>query len=125
MTQAQYQWLKNNGYDPTIYDVDDQGNIFENPVQKPEVMSPLRAGLTSFAGSVLPTGGAMAASAPFMPLAAANPFVGVPVMLGAGLLGGYGTGKAQQAVLENYAPEAIAEMQRAEQDQPQRPGRLT
>ena len=118
MTQAQYQWLKNNGYDPTVYDVDDQGNIFENPVQKPEVMSPLRAGLTSFAGSVLPTGGAMAASAPFMPLAAANPLVGVPVMLGAGLLGGYGTGKAQQSVLENYAPEAIAEMQRAEKDQP-------
>jgi len=118
MTQAQYQWLKNNGYDPTVYDVDDQGNIFENPVQKKEVMSPLRAGLTSFAGNLLPTGGAMAASAPFMPLAAANPLVGVPVMLGAGLLGGYGTGKAQQAVLENYAPEALQQMAQAEQDQP-------
>ena len=118
MTQAQYQWLKNNGYDPSVYDVDDNGNIFENAEPKPEVMSPLRAGLTSFAGSVLPTGGAMAASAPFLPLAASAPPIGIPLMLGAGLLGGYGTGKLQQAGLERYAPEAIAEMQRAETDQP-------
>jgi len=118
MTQAQYQWLKNNGYDPTVYDVDDQGNIFENPAEKKEVMSPLRAGLTSFAGNLLPTGGAMAASAPFMPLAVSAPPIGIPLMLGAGLLGGYGTGKLQQAGLERYAPEAIAEMQRAETDQP-------
>jgi hypothetical protein len=46
------------------------------------------------------------------------PPVGIPLMLGAGLLGGYGTGKLQQAGLERYAPEAIAEMQRAETDQP-------
>lgn len=119
MTQAQYQWLKNNGYDPTIYDVDDQGNIFENPVQKPEVMSPLRAGLTSFAGSVLPSaaglGGAklgMMAGAPFGPIG-----VGLGA-IGGGLGAGYLTGKGQEAVLENYAPEAIAEMQRAQTDQP-------
>jgi len=118
MTQAQYNWLKDNNYDPTVYDVDDQGNIFENPAEKKEVMSPLRAGLTSFAGNLLPTGGAMAASAPFLPLATSMPPVGIPLMLGAGLLGGYGTGKLQQAGLERYAPEAIAEMQRAETDQP-------
>ena len=118
MTQAQYNWLKDNNYDPTFYDVDDQGNIFENPAEKKEVMSPLRAGLTSFAGNLLPTGGAMAASAPFLPLAASAPPIGIPLMLGAGLLGGYGTGKLQQAGLERYAPEAIAEMQRAETDQP-------
>jgi len=119
MTQAQYQWLKNNGYDPTIYDVDDQGNIFENPVQKPEVMSPLRAGLTSFAGSVLPSaaglGGAklgMMAGAPFGPIG-----VGLGA-IGGGLGAGYLAGKGQEAVLENYAPEAIAEMQRAQTDQP-------
>ena len=118
MTQAQYQWLKNNGYDPSVYDVDDNGNIFENAEPKPEVMSPLRAGLTSFAGSVLPTGGAMAASAPFLPLAASAPPIGIPLMLGAGLLGGYGTGNLQQAGLERFAPEALEEMQRAETDQP-------
>jgi hypothetical protein len=119
MTQAQYQWLKNNGYDPTVYDVDDQGNIFENPVQKPEVMSPLRAGLTSFAGSILPSaaglGGAklgMMAGAPFGPIG-----VGLGA-IGGGLGAGYLTGKGQEAVLENYAPEAIAEMQRAQTDQP-------
>jgi hypothetical protein len=118
MTQAQYNWLKDNNYDPTFYDVDDQGNIFENPAEKKEVMSPLRAGLTSFAGNLLPSTGAMAASAPFLPLATSMPPVGIPLMLGAGLLGGYGTGKLQQAGLERYAPEAIAEMQRAETDQP-------
>jgi hypothetical protein len=119
MTQAQYQWLKNNGYDPTVYDVDDQGNIFENAAQKPEVMSPLRAGLTSFAGSVLPSaaglGGAklgMIAGAPFGPIG-----VGLGA-IGGGLGAGYLTGKGQEAVLENYAPEAIAEMQRAQTDQP-------
>ena len=119
MTQAQYQWLKNNGYDPTIYDIDDQGNIFENPVQKPEVMSPLRAGLTSFAGSVLPSaaglGGAklgMMAGAPFGPIG-----VGLGA-IGGGLAGGYLAGKGQEAVLEKVAPEAIAEMQRAQTDQP-------
>ena len=118
MTQEQYQWLKANRYDPAIYDTDDQGNIFRNPIEKKEVMSPLRAGLTSFAGNLLPTGGAMAASAPFMPLAVSAPPIGIPLMFGAGLLGGYGTGKLQQAGLERYAPEAIAEMQRAETDQP-------
>ena len=119
MTQAQYQWLKNNGYDPSVYDVDDNGNIFENAEPKPEVMSPLRAGLTSFAGSVLPSaaglGGAklgMMAGAPFGPIG-----VGLGA-IGGGLGAGYLGGKGQQALLENYAPEAIAEMQRAETDQP-------
>ena len=119
MTQAQYQWLKNNGYDPSVYDVDDNGNIFENAEPKPEVMSPLRAGLTSFAGSVLPSaaglGGAklgMMAGAPFGPIG-----VGLGA-IGGGLGAGYLGGKGQQALLENYAPEAVAEMQRAETDQP-------
>ena len=119
MTQAQYQWLKNNGYDPSVYDVDDNGNIFENAEPKPEVMSPLRAGLTSFAGSVLPSaaglGGAklgMMAGAPFGPIG-----VGLGA-IGGGLGAGYLGNKGQQALLENYAPEAVAEMQRAETDQP-------
>jgi hypothetical protein len=118
MTQEQYQWLKANRYDPAIYDTDDQGNIFRSPIEKKEVMSMPRAFGTSFLGNLLPTGGAMAASAPFLPLAASAPPIGIPLMLGAGLLGGYGTGKLQQAGLEKFAPEAIAEMQRAETDQP-------
>jgi len=118
MTQEQYKWLKANRYDPAIYDTDDQGNIFRNPIEKKEVMSMPRAFGTSFLGNLLPAGGAMAASAPFLPLAASAPPIGIPLMLGAGLLGGYGTGKLQQAGLERYAPEAIAEMQRAETDQP-------
>jgi len=118
MTQEQYQWLKANRYDPAIYDTDDQGNIFRSPIEKKEVMSMPRAFGTSFLGNLLPSTGAMAASAPFLPLATSMPPVGIPLMLGAGLLGGYGTGKLQQAGLEKFAPEAIAEMQRAETDQP-------
>lgn len=122
MTQEQYQWLKNNGYDPAVHDVDDQGNIFENPINQPqqkEVMSPLRAGLTSFAGNLLPSaaglGGAklgMMAGAPFGPIG-----IGIGA-IGGGLGAGYLAGKGQEAVLENYAPEAIEEMQRAQTDQP-------
>lgn len=121
MTSEQYQWLKDNGYDPAVYDVDEQGNIFENPVSsvKPtKKMSPLRAAGTSFAGSILPTAGSLGASAPLAGLAAANPLVGIPLMIGAGLVGGYGTGKLQQAGLERFAPGAAEELARAERDQP-------
>jgi hypothetical protein len=58
MNQEQYQWLKDNGYDPAVYDVDDQGNIFESPVAAPAAqkkMSPLRAAGTSFLGNLLPS----------------------------------------------------------------------
>ena len=123
MTQEQYKWLQDNGYDPTVHDVDDQGNIFENPINAPapqkEVMSMPRAFGTSFLGNLLPgaasLGGAkvgMMAGAPFGPWG-----IGLGA-LGGGLAAGYGVGKGQQALLENYAPEAAAEMQRAETDQP-------
>ena len=123
MTQEQYKWLQDNGYDPTVHDVDDQGNIFENPINAPapqkEVMSVPRAFGTSFLGSLAPSaaslGGAkvgMMAGAPFGPWG-----IGLGA-LGGGLAAGYGVGKGQQALLENYAPEAVAEMQRAETDQP-------
>ena len=121
MTSEQYQWLKDNGYDPAVYDVDADGNIFENPVAaaKPtKKMSPLRAAGTSFAGSILPTAGSLGASAPLAGLAAANPLVGIPLMIGAGLVGGYGTGKLQEAALERFAPEAQQELLRAQTDQP-------
>lgn len=121
MTQEQYQWLKDNGYDPAVYDVDEQGNIFENPVSAPATqkkMSVPRAFGTSFAGSILPTAGGLGASAPLVGLAAANPLVGIPLMIGAGMLGGYGTGKLQEAALEKFAPEALEELSRAQTEQP-------
>jgi hypothetical protein len=121
MTQEQYQWLKDNGYDPAVYDVDEQGNIFENPVSAPATqkkMSPLRAAGTSFLGNLLPTAGGLGASAPLVGLAAANPLVGIPLMIGAGMLGGYGTGKLQEAALEKFAPEAQRELARAQTEQP-------
>ena len=122
MTQAQYQWLKDNGYDPAVYDVDDQGNVFENPIAAPatqQKMSPLRAAGTSFLGNLLPAGAGlggaklgMMAGAPFGP-------VGVGIgAIGGGLGAGYLAGRGQEAVLEKVAPSAIEEMQRAETDQP-------
>lgn len=123
MTQTQLNWMQDNGYDPEQYDMDLNGNVLKRQAvvaEEPqrEVMSMPRAFGTSFLGNLLPTGGAMAASAPFLPLAASAPPIGIPLMLGAGLLGGYGTGKLQQAGLERFAPEALEEMQRAETDQP-------
>ena len=131
MTQEQYKWLQDNGYDPTVHDVDDQGNIFENPINQPapqkEVMSVPRAFGTSFLGNLIPSAASLAGGAAGLKGGAAlgAPFGPVGIGVG-GFLGGVGgslgagylTGKGQQAVLENYAPEAIAEMQRAETDQP-------
>jgi hypothetical protein len=122
MTQAQYQWLQDNGYDPTVYDVDPRGRVIKSPVAPEPIqqkMSPLRAAGTSFLGNLLPSaaglGGAklgMMAGAPFGP-------VGVGIgAIGGGLGAGYLAGRGQEAVLEKVAPSAIEEMQRAETDQP-------
>ena len=121
MTQEQYKWLQDNGYDPTVHDVDDQGNIFENPINQPqqkEVMSMPRAFGTSFLGNVLPAGAGLGAGSLLAPLALSNPWTGIPAVIAGSMAAAYGTGKGQQALLENYAPEAVAEMQRAETDQP-------
>jgi len=125
MTQEQYQWLKNNGYDPAVHDVDDQGNIFENPINQPqqkEVMSMPRAFGTSFLGSLAPSAASLAGGVAGAELGAfGGPFAPVTVPLGAivgGLGAGYLGGKGQQAALERFAPSAIEEMQRAETDQP-------
>lgn len=124
MTQNQLDWMQERGLDPAEYDMTPDGRVVRKQaavVAEPqrEVMSPLRAGLTSFAGSVLPSaaglGGAklgMMAGAPFGP-------VGIGLgAIGGGLGAGYLAGKGQEAVLEKVAPEAIAEMQRAQTDQP-------
>jgi len=100
MTQEQYQWLKDNGYDPAVYDVDEQGNIFENPVSAPATqkkMSPLRAAGTSFLGSVLPSAAGLVAGAKAGALGGS--LAGLPGTIiggiGGGLVGGYGAGKLQ------------------------------
>jgi hypothetical protein len=122
MTQAQYQWLQDNGYDPTVYDVDPRGRVVKSPVAPEPVqqkMSPLRAAGTSFLGNLLPSaaglGGAklgMMAGAPFGPIG-----VGIGA-IGGGLGAGYLAGRGQEAALEQIAPSALEEMRRAEQDQP-------
>ena len=123
MTQEQYQWLKNNGYDPAVHDVDDQGNIFENPINQPqqkEVMSPLRAGLTSFAGNLLPSAAGLYAGAQTGALGGSmfGPVGTVLGGIGGGLAGGYGAGKLQEKALEEFAPGAAEEIARAQRDQP-------
>ena len=123
MTQEQYQWLKDNGYDPAVYDVDEQGNVFENPVAAPatqQKMSPLRAAGTSFLGNLAPSAAGLYAGAKAGALGGS--MFGLPGTLiggiGGGLAGGYGAGKLQEAALEKLAPEALQQMAQAEQDQP-------
>ena len=123
MTQEQYKWLQDNGYDPTVHDVDDQGNIFENPINQPqqkEVMSPLRAGLTSFAGNLLPSAAGLYAGAQTGALGGSmfGPVGTVLGGIGGGLAGGYGAGKLQEKALEEFAPGAAEEIARAQRDQP-------
>jgi hypothetical protein len=123
MTQEQYQWLKDNGYDPAVYDVDEQGNVFENPIAAPatqQKMSPLRAAGTSFLGNLLPSAAGLYAGAKAGALGGS--MFGLPGTIiggiGGGLAGGYGAGKLQEAALEKLAPEALQQLAQAEQDQP-------
>jgi len=123
MTQEQYQWLKDNGYDPAVYDVDEQGNVFQNPITAPaskEKMSPLRAAGASFLGNLLPSAAGLYAGAQAGALGGS--MFGLPGTIiggiGGGLAGGYGAGKAQEAALEKFAPEALQQLAQAEQDQP-------
>jgi len=123
MTQEQYKWLKDNGYDPTVYDVDPRGRVVKSPVAPEPVaekMSPLRAAGTSFLGNVLPSAAGLYAGAQAGALGGS--MFGLPGTIiggiGGGLAGGYGAGKAQEAALEHFAPEALQQMAQAEQDQP-------
>jgi len=119
MTQEQYQWLKNNGYDPAVYDIDEQGNVIQSPPEPvAEKMSPLRAAGTSFLGNVLPSAASLGAGAYLAPLALSNPWTGIPTVIAGSLAAGYGTGKLQEKALEEFAPEALQQMAQAEQDQP-------
>lgn len=119
MTQEQYQWLKNNGYDPAVYDIDEQGNVIQSPPEPvAEKMSPLRAAGTSFLGNVLPSAASLGAGAYLAPLALSNPWTGIPTVIAGSLAAGYGTGKLQEKALEEFAPEALQQLAQAEQDQP-------
>lgn len=125
MTKEQYQWLKDNGYDPAVYDIDESGNVIQSPLAaaapKPEVMSAPRAFGTSFLGSVIPSGAGLAGGAGAGALAGTLGAGPVGTVLGAiagGLGAGYGAGKLQQKALEEFAPGALEELARAERDQP-------
>lgn len=123
MTSLQRQWLLDNGYDPAVYDVDDQGNVFENPVSAPatqQKMSPLRAAGTSFLGSLAPSAAGLYAGAQTGALGGSmfGPVGTVLGGIGGGLAGGYGAGKLQEAALERFAPSVQEELARAQTDQP-------
>jgi len=125
MTQEQRDWLEKNGLDPAVYDIDAEGNVFENPVER---MSKTRAALTSAAASTIPGLAGMAAAVPGMEAGAiaGAPFGGpigsaIGSVIGGmvtGFGGSYLTGKAQEAALERYAPEAIEQIARAQEEQP-------
>ena len=122
MTKTQRDWLIENKLDPEVYDIDAEGNVFENPI-----MGKLEAGARSAAASAVPAlagipgaiagakGGALL-GAPLGPWgAAAGSVVG-------GLIGGFGTSygasKAQEALLEKYSPETIQKLSQAQEEQP-------
>jgi len=122
MTKNQRDWLIENKLDPEVYDIDAEGNVFENPI-----MGKLEAGARSAAASAVPAlagipgaiagakGGALL-GAPLGPVgAAAGSVVG-------GLIGGFGTSygasKAQEALLEKYSPETIQKLSQAQEEQP-------
>lgn len=124
MTQEQRDWLEKNNLDPTIYDIDAEGNVFENPVER---MSKMRAALTSAAASTVPSLGGVAGAIPgaelgatlLAPLGPVGMFAGGAIGGLAGAFGGsYLTQKAQQAALEKYAPGALEEVARAQEEQP-------
>ena len=111
-----------NKLDPEVYDIDAEGNVFENPI-----MGKLEAGARSAAASAVPAlagipgaiagakGGALL-GAPLGPVgAAAGSVIG-------GLIGGFGTSygasKAQEALLEKYSPETIQKLSQAQEEQP-------
>jgi len=122
MTKNQRDWLIENKLDPEIYDIDAEGNVFENPI-----MGKLEAGARSAAASAVPAlagipgaiagaeGGALL-GAPLGPIGvAAGSVIG-------GLIGGFGTSygasKAQEALLEKYSPETIQKLSQAQEEQP-------
>jgi hypothetical protein len=122
MTKTQRDWLIENKLDPEVYDVDAEGNVFENPI-----MGKTEAGLRSAAASAVPSLAAIPAAmaggkggalllAPLGPVAS---LIGGAVgALGSGAAAAYGTSKAQEALLEKYSPETLQKLSQAQEEQP-------
>lgn len=115
--------LQDNGYDPSKYDLDEEGNVYPletqtranppAPVQStfaatPEAPSKLATAGRSAAESVIPTIGALGAS---LGAAALTDGASIPVQilagLAAGTAGGFGASKLQEAVVPDTVKEAI------------------
>jgi hypothetical protein len=122
MTKTQRDWLIENKLDPEVYDVDAEGNVFENPI-----MGKTEAGLRSAAASAVPSLAAIPAAmagseggallgAPFGPI---GMLVGGGLgALTAGAAAAYAASKGQEALLEKYSPETLQKLSQAQEEQP-------
>lgn len=122
MTKTQRDWLIENKLDPEVYDVDAEGNVFENPI-----MGKTEAGLRSAAASTVPSLAAIPAAmagseggallgAPFGPI---GMLVGGGLgALTAGAAAAYAASKGQEALLEKYSPETLQKLSQAQEEQP-------
>ena len=114
MTKEQRDWLIKNNLDPEVYDIDAEGNVFENPI-----MGKLEAGARSAAASLVPAAGGFGGGA-------AGAAIGAPLgplgVIAGGLIGGlggsFGASKIQEAALEKYSPETLEKLSQAQEEQP-------
>jgi hypothetical protein len=122
MTKTQRDWLIENKLDPEVYDVDAEGNVFENPI-----MGKTEAGLRSAAASTVPSLAAIPAAmaageggallgAPLGPVGSL--VVGGLSALAGGAAAAYAANKGQEALLEKYSPETLQKLSQAQEEQP-------
>lgn len=122
MTKTQRDWLIENKLDPEVYDVDAEGNVFENPI-----MGKTEAGLRSAAASTVPSLAAIPAAmaageggallgAPLGPVGSL--VVGGLSALAGGAAAAYAASKGQEALLEKYSPETLQKLSQAQEEQP-------
>jgi len=122
MTKNQRDWLIENNLDPEVYDIDAEGNVFENPI-----MGKTEAGLRSAAASTVPSLAAIPAAmaageggallgAPLGPVGSL--VVGGLSALAGGAAAAYATSKGQEALLEKYSPETLQKLSQAQEEQP-------
>ena len=121
MTKNQRDWLIENNLDPEVYDIDAEGNVFENPI-----MGKTEAGLRSAAASTVPSLAAIPAAmaageggallgAPLGPVGSL--VVGGLSALAGGAAAAYATSKGQEALLEKYSPETLQKLSQAQEEQ--------
>jgi hypothetical protein len=122
MTKNQRDWLIENNLDPEVYDIDAEGNVFENPI-----MGKTEAGLRSAAASTVPSLAAIPAAmaagkggallgAPLGPVGSL--VVGGLSALAGGAAAAYAASKGQEALLEKYSPETLQKLSQAQEEQP-------